>query len=496
MTATQLSYSFAKTYGVLLYHPDTPEDAPICQHLPQAPLNALIEAQRIAGRIVSFEPVDQARFDASLSAVYRDSASEAAQNAQDETDTLSALAETAASVEDLLDQKDDAPVVRLINALLLEAVKDGASDIHIEVEEKRLVVRFRIDGVLREVLEPRRSLASQLASRLKVMGKLDIAEKRLPQDGRVSLRVGSYELDVRISTLPSQFGERVVLRLLDRGKTQLGITHLGLSDHDQTVFQNIITAPEGLVLVTGPTGSGKTTSLYAALHALNDRHRNILTVEDPIEYSMDGIGQIQVNSKTEMTFARGLRAILRQDPDVIMVGEIRDAETAKIAVESAMTGHLVLSTLHTNTAIGAVSRLIDMGVERFLLAPMIRGLIAQRLVRKLCQNCRTPHRMTQADATMLSGALPAETNIFAPKGCDACAHTGFRGRVPIYEIIAATPKLQAMIHEGASEASLTQQARKTSNSILQDGAQKIRDGLTTVAEVARAVREDTPLRDL
>lgn len=493
MTSTQLSYSFAKTHGVLLHQPEAPEAAPICRHLPQAKLAALIEAQRIAGRIVSFEPVDQATFDAHLSAAYRDSASEAAQNANEDSDDLSALAETAAAVDDLLDQKDDAPVVRLINALLLEAVKDGASDIHIEVEEKRLVVRFRIDGVLREVLEPRRSLASQLASRLKVMGKLDIAEKRLPQDGRVSLRVGSYELDVRISTLPSQFGERVVLRLLDRGKTQLGIAHLGLSEQDQNVFETIITAPEGLVLVTGPTGSGKTTSLYAALHALNDRHRNILTVEDPIEYSMDGIGQIQVNSKTEMTFARGLRAILRQDPDVIMVGEIRDAETAKIAVESAMTGHLVLSTLHTNTAIGAVSRLIDMGVERFLLAPMVRGLIAQRLVRKLCPECRTPHTLTQADAAMLSGAVRERTKVFAAKGCDACAYTGFRGRLPIYEIIAATPHLQAMIHAGASEADLTAQARKTSHSILQDGAEKIRNGLTTVAEVARAVREDTPL---
>jgi len=359
------------------------------------------------------------------------------------------------------------------------------------VEEKRLVVRFRIDGVLREVLEPRRSLASQLSSRLKVMGKLDIAEKRLPQDGRVSLRVGSYELDVRISTLPSQFGERVVLRLLDRGQTQLGIEHLGMSRADRDTFNQIITAPEGLVLVTGPTGSGKTTSLYAALHALNDRERNILTVEDPIEYSMDGVGQIQVNPKTEMTFARGLRAILRQDPDVIMVGEIRDSETAKIAVESAMTGHLVLSTLHTNTAVGAVSRLIDMGVERFLLAPMVRGLIAQRLVRRLCEDCRTAHVVTDAEAALLSGVLSAGTQVHEAKGCDACGGTGYRGRLPVYEIVAATSALQSMIHEGASEAALTDEARKTSSSILQDGVEKIRSGHTTIAEVARVVREDS-----
>lgn len=492
MTHQKLSYSFAKSYGVLLEAGEGSEGELVCRHLPDASFSALIEAQRMAGRLIGFEAIDATSFDVALSAAYRDSASEAAQMADNDRDDLSALAETAASVDDLLDQKDDAPVVRLINALLLEAVKDGASDIHIEVEEKRLVVRFRIDGVLREVLEPRRSLASQLASRLKVMGKLDIAEKRLPQDGRVSLRVGRYELDVRISTLPSQFGERVVLRLLDRGQTQMGIANLGLSESDRDIFNNIITAPEGLVLVTGPTGSGKTTTLYAALHALNDRARNILTVEDPIEYSMDGVGQIQVNSKTEMTFARGLRAILRQDPDVIMVGEIRDGETARIAVESAMTGHLVLSTLHTNTAIGAVSRLIDMGVERFLLAPMVRGLMAQRLVRRLCPECRMPHEMSEADAALLSGALPPGTQVFDANGCDSCGGTGFRGRLPIYEIVAGTAALQAMIHEGASEAALANEARKSSRSILQDGTEKIRNGLTTIAEVARAVREDAP----
>jgi len=489
MSAKLLSYGFAKSHGVLLSAGEGVAEIR-CQHRPGASVQALIEAQRIAGTLIAFESVDAATFDKALSTSYRDSAAEAAQMADDESDDLNALAETAASVDDLLDQKDDAPVVRLINALLLEAVKDGASDVHIEVEEKRLVVRFRVDGVLRDVLEPRRALAPQLSSRLKVMGKLDIAEKRLPQDGRVSLRVGSYDLDVRISTLPSQFGERVVLRLLDRGQTQMGIAHLGMSARDTNAFNDIITAPEGLVLVTGPTGSGKTTSLYAALNALNDRQRNILTVEDPIEYSMAGVGQIQVNAKTEMTFARGLRAILRQDPDVIMVGEIRDGETAKIAVESAMTGHLVLSTLHTNTAIGAVSRLIDMGVERFLLAPMVRGLIAQRLVRKLCPTCRAPHEITQADAALLSGGIEIGAPVFEAKGCDDCGGTGYRGRLPIYEIVVSTPKLEVMIHEGASEAALTAEARKTGPGIVQDGIGKIREGLTTVQEVARAVRED------
>ena len=487
----RLGYGFAKAQGVLLDR--GPDDVPVCRHLASAPVAALVEAQRIAGRLIVFDRVDEATFEDRLATLYRDSATEAAQFAATDGVDLSALAETAASVDDLLDQKDDAPVVRLINALLLEAVKEGASDVHIEVEERRLVVRFRIDGRLRDVIEPSRDLAPLLASRLKVMGKLDIAEKRLPQDGRVSLRVGGYELDVRISTLPSQFGERVVLRLLDRGQTRLGIDHLGLSDRDRETFEHIISAPEGLVLVTGPTGSGKTTSLYAALHNLNNRQRNIMTVEDPIEYSMDGVGQMQVSAKTGLTFARGLRALLRQDPDVIMVGEIRDGETARIAVESAMTGHLVMSTLHTNTAVGAVSRLIDMGVERFLLAPMVRGLIAQRLVRKLCPECHAPHALTEVEARLLSGALPVGTEVRRAVGCPACGQTGYRGRMPIYEIIAVDRTIERLIHTGASEADLTAAARRTAPGILQDGVARMQKGLTTAEEVIRAVRDDQPV---
>lgn len=482
----RLGYQFAHETGVLV---DPVEDAPVILYRSGAPVDAILEAQRAVGRLMPFRELEPAAFEEALSRLYRDSASEAAEVAAADDD-LYALAETAASVDDLLDQNDSAPVVRLINALLLEAVKEGASDIHIEMEERRLVVRFRVDGVLREVIQPRRGLAPLLVSRLKVMGKLDIAEKRLPQDGRVSLRVGGYELDVRLSTIPSQYGERVVLRLLDRGQTRLGLAHLGMAPRDLEAFERILARPDGLVLVTGPTGSGKTTSLYAALDRLNDRSRNIMTVEDPIEYAMDGVGQMQVDSRTDLTFARGLRAILRQDPDIIMVGEIRDGETARIAVESAMTGHLVLSTLHTNTAVGAVSRLVDMGVERFLLAPMLRGLVAQRLVRKLCPDCAAPHEATQAESALLSGAVAAGTPIRRAVGCDACHGQGYRGRLPIYEVIETDGEFERLVHDGTAEAELTRAARRKGPGILQDAAEKLREGRTTVEEVARAVRED------
>ena len=486
--APRLPYGFAKAHGVVLAR--GADDAPVCRHRADAAIEALVEAQRAAGTLVAFEALDAAAFEAALGALYRDSASEAAQAADDADDDLAALADSAASVDDLLDQKDDAPVVRLINALLLEAVKEGASDVHIETEERRLVVRFRIDGVLREVIEPKRALAPLLVSRIKVMGRLDIAEKRLPQDGRVSLRVGGYELDVRVSTIPSQFAERVVLRLLDRGQTRLGIAHLGMSDRDREAFERVLARPDGLVLVTGPTGSGKTTTLYAALDLLNDRSRNIMTVEDPIEYSMDGVGQMQVNAKADLTFARGLRAILRQDPDVIMIGEIRDRETAQIAVESAMTGHLVLSTLHTNTALGATARLADMGVERFLMAPMIRGLVAQRLVRRVCPDCAAPRPLTQAEAGLLAGSLEAGTPVRRGTGCAACHGTGYRGRLPLYEVVEFDGALERLVHDGAAEADLVAAARRRGPGILADGAEKLAAGLTTVEEVLRVVQDD------
>ncbi|WP_340248744.1 GspE/PulE family protein [Sulfitobacter pontiacus] len=491
-TQTRLSYGFAQSQGVILLPASEESAEPRCQYRHDASFEALIEAQRVSGAAVTFEEISAADFEAALGTIYRDSASEAAQVAADADDDLASLADTAASIDDLLAQNDDAPVVRLINALLLEAVKEGASDVHIETEERRLLVRFRVDGILREVISPKRALAPLLVSRIKVMGKLDIAEKRLPQDGRVSLRVGGYDLDVRISTIPSQFGERVVLRLLDRGQTLRGIDHLGLSDRDNTVLKRILSLPDGMVLVTGPTGSGKTTTLYAGLDMLNDRQRNIMTVEDPIEYTMDGVGQMQVNAKTDLSFARGLRAILRQDPDVIMVGEIRDRETAQIAVESAMTGHLVISTLHTNTAIGAVSRLVEMGVERFLLAPMLRGLIAQRLVRRNCTDCLGDHEVTQAESDLLGQKIKPGEIVKKGLGCDTCQASGFRGRLPLYEIIEVDGALERKMHEGQSEAELIAAARDRGPSILDDGIAKMRLGLTTAQEVARAIHDGAP----
>ena len=485
-----LAYGFARRRGAMILRPSGEGgDRPVCLHRRSATLETLLEVRRVNGADIAFEAVDDDRFDAILREQTGGEAAPAADYAASEDD-LAALAEDAAAVDDLLDSRDDAPVVRLINALLLQAIRDGASDIHIEAEEKRLVVRFRIDGVLREVLQPARALAPLLVSRIKVMARLDIAEKRVPHDGRVTLRIGGLDVDVRVSTIPSQHGERVVLRLLDRGSTSLDLAQLGMSDRDLETFERMITRPHGVILVTGPTGSGKTTTLYSALTRLNDRRRNIMTVEDPIEYALDGIGQMQVNARIDLTFARGLRAILRQDPDVIMVGEIRDHETAEVAVRASMTGHLMLSTLHTNTAVGSVTRLIDMGVERYLLAPMLSGLIAQRLVRRLCPHCKSPAEATQADSEMTGGVVPVGARIFRPVGCPECRGEGYKGRLGVYEVIGIDGEMQQAIHDGVAEADLIRLARQRGPGLLEDGAAKALAGETSVQEVARVVRED------
>ncbi|ATE63537.1 type II secretion system ATPase GspE [Rhizorhabdus dicambivorans] len=479
---TALPYSFARRHGVLV------QDGERCLHRAGADPHALLEMQRRFGPLLAFESVADEAFDGAIAAQYRDSA--AGGMDLSETDDLATLADSAAAVDDLLDSRDDSPVIKLINALLLQAVKDGASDIHVETQEKRLIVRFRVDGVLRDIVEPKRALAPLLVSRIKVMARLDIAEKRIPQDGRVTLRVGGYDIDVRVSTIPTQHGERVVMRLLDRGSSGLDLAALGMSEQDRETFGKLLDRPHGILLVTGPTGSGKTTTLYTALTHLNDRKRNIMTVEDPIEYELAGIGQTQVNAKTGMTFARGLRAILRQDPDVIMVGEIRDQETAEVAVRSSMTGHFVLSTLHTNSAIGSVTRLIDMGVERYLLAPMVVGLIAQRLVRRLCEHCRWQDRSTEADSILLGKALKPGKKVWRAQGCEHCHGEGYSGRLGLYEVVAADDELRRLIHDGASEAQLTAAARKLGPSLLEDGVAKLKAGLTTVEEVARVVQDE------
>jgi len=347
-----------------------------------------------------------------------------------------------------------------------------------------------VDGVLREIVTPKRALAPLLVSRIKVMAKLDIAEKRLPQDGRISLRLAGREVDVRVSTIPANNGERVVMRLLDKQEGRRDLTHLGMNPGDLQTMTSLVKSPHGVILVTGPTGSGKSTTLYACLDTLNDSSRNILTVEDPIEYDVEGVGQTQVNVKAEMTFAKGLRAILRQDPDVVMVGEIRDYETADIAVQASLTGHLVLSTIHTNTALGAITRLANMGVQPYLLTSSIVGLVAQRLIRVLCNDCKEGHEPSDFEREFLNLERQQEVTLYRAKGCEKCAYEGFSGRVGIYEVIAVDDTLREMIHNSASEIEIEKHARLRSKSIREDGREKILKGTTSVDEVLRITMED------
>jgi general secretion pathway protein E len=373
--------------------------------------------------------------------------------------------------------------------VLTQAVKENASDIHVEPFENRLVIRFRVDGVLREVVQSKRAVAPLVVSRIKVMSKLDIAEKRLPQDGRISLRIAGRAVDVRVSTIPSGHGERVVLRILDKQAGRLELESLGMDAATRGLMDELIHKPHGIILVTGPTGSGKTTTLYAALERLNDNTRNIMTVEDPIEYYIDGIGQTQVNTKVEMTFARGLRAILRQDPDVVMVGEIRDLETAQIAVQASLTGHLVLSTLHTNTAVGAVTRLRDMGIEPFLLSSSLIGVLAQRLVRVLDPASRVAAPASEYERRLLNVPEDMDSPTVYRPGRES-AGGGYRGRTGIYELVLVDDQMRTMIHDGAAEHDLERYARTLTPSIRDDGRSKILDGETTIEEVLRVTRED------
>jgi general secretion pathway protein E len=403
---------------------------------------------------------------------------------------LAGLAEHLPEPQDLMESQDDAPIIRLLNALFAEAVRNGASDIHVEPFESRLAVRMRIDGQLREVLSPDKAVGRAMVSRIKVMARLDIAEKRLPQDGRISLRIAGRPVDVRVGTIPvGAEGERVVMRLLDKQAGRLALDGLGLPTTLLAEIEALLQQPHGVLLVTGPTGAGKTTTLYAALQRLNQPNRSVLTVEDPIEYLLDGIGQTQVNPRLELDFARGLRAILRQDPDVVMVGEIRDRETAQIAVQASLTGHLVLSTLHANTAVGAVTRLRDMGIEPFLLASSLRGVLAQRLVRLLDPQTSEEYTPTPAECALFGQPWDASLRFRRPRA-DTDRDGGYRGRTGLYELVVADEAFRRLVHDEAGEHDLLQQARTRTPSLVADAWAKVRAGLTSVEEVQRVMRED------
>lgn len=473
----RLPFAFASAYNVMV-------DNGIVFHTKKVSAPVLIELRRFLGGALRLELMPEDEFKVKLTQFYQSGDGEA-QQAVDDMGAEFDLSQLAEDIDDgeLLSGEGDAPVIRLINAVISQAIQEKVSDIHVEPFEDRVSIRFRTDGVLNEVLSPKPVLAPVLVSRLKVMARMDIAEKRIPQDGRISVKIAGHAVDIRVSTIPSAHGERVVLRLLDQAAGQLSLKQLNMPDEVQQNFEASLSKPHGIILVTGPTGSGKTTSLYSGLSYLNTRSRNILTVEDPVEYLLPGIGQTQVNTKVDMTFARGLRAILRQDPDIVMIGEIRDQETAAIAVQASLTGHLVLSTLHTNTAIGAVTRLQDMGVEPFLLSSSLEGLMAQRLVRVLCPECKEAHPASESEASRLG--IPEGAEVHRAVGCVHCNNSGYRGRTGIYELIPIDDKLRLLIHEGAGEQKMLKHIRKECKSIDQDGREKVLAGITSVEEVLR-----------
>jgi general secretion pathway protein E len=488
----QPPFAFAKRHGLIVG-----EDQGVHIQLfarPGVQMNAVAEARRFLRKPVKLTALSLEEFDKLLQKTYEGatgSSAALASGLKDEQIDADDLAAALSEAQDLLESDDDAPIIKFINGLLVEAIKENASDIHVETFEQRVTVRFRVDGVLREVIAAPKTLAPKIVSRIKIMAKLDIAEKRLPQDGRISRAFGGRKVDVRVSTIPTgTSNERVVMRILDKQAERIDLEMLGLKPAQIEMLKRIIFRPHGILLVTGPTGSGKSTTLYSALSVLNDKSRNIMTVEDPIEYYMDGVGQTQVNTKVEMTFARGLRAILRQDPDVVMIGEIRDLETAEIAVQASQTGHLVLSTLHTNTAVGAITRLRDMGMEPYQLSSSLVGLMAQRLVRTLCTKCKTPYEANRYEKEQLGVAVNEPLTLYKAEGCVHCRHTGYAGRSGIHELIEVDKKLEEMIHDGASEQALETYARSKTPGILQSGRDKVIAGHTTLREVLRVTIED------
>lgn len=483
----ELPYYFASQNGVFV---EGEAGARVLHCRTGLTLDTYNEVRRYLGEGFDIQHYDESSFTKALTAYYQrgdDQARQAADDLGADIDLAGLLDEIPRDI-DLMEAEDDAPVIKLINAVLSQAISERASDIHIESFESALSIRLRVDGVLRELIQPERALGPLLVSRLKVMARLDIAEKRVPQDGRISIKVAGKSVDIRLSTIPSAHGERVVLRLLDKEAGQLQLGQLRMSDKVLETFKHCLATPHGIILVTGPTGSGKTTTLYAGLTHINEPGRNILTIEDPVEYLLAGVGQTQVNAKVGMTFARGLRAILRQDPDVVMVGEIRDLETAEIAVQASLTGHLVMSTLHTNTALGAITRLADMGVEPFLLSSSLLGVMAQRLVRLLCPDCKEAHELTTKEREMLGLEPDSSHVVYEAKGCARCKHTGYKGRAGIYEMIEVDTALREMIHDGANEQAMEAHCRKSTESLFENGMHKVLSGDTSLAEVLRVTR--------
>jgi general secretion pathway protein E len=484
----KIPYAFAKSRGVLLA--SVTDDVAEIRVRKGATAATLAEVRRTLGVPLRATLVTLEEFDKALTLLYAQSDGSAASMVDDfEQDMdLTQLVHDLPQTEDLLDAENDAPVIRMINALLTQAVRDNASDIHIEPFETRSVVRFRVDGTLKDVVEPHRALHAAMVSRLKIMAELDIAEKRLPQDGRITLRLAGRPVDVRVSTLPTGHGERVVLRLLDKDAGRLDLERLGMEGETLAQIDKLVKQPHGIVLVTGPTGSGKTTTLYAALSRIDATVTNVMTVEDPIEYDLDGIGQTQVNPRIDMSFARALRAILRQDPDVIMIGEIRDLETAQIAVQSSLTGHLVLATLHTNDTSSSVTRLTDMGIEPFLLSSSMLGILAQRLVRCLCTVCREAYTPSPLELDLLEGTTPAQ--LYRPVGCPACTHTGYHRRTGIYELLIVDEGFRRLVHDRVGEQELRNYAvQHGMHSLRQDGLRLVSSGVTSLEELLRVTRD-------
>ncbi|MBI3805073.1 MAG: type II secretion system ATPase GspE [Nitrospirae bacterium] len=485
--------SFAKRYELLPFR----RNGKAIQVAASNPLllSALDDLRLLLGEPIEVVAVPSKAVISSINAIYERATAGAEQAISDlaEGESLTALAEELAEPEDLLDASDEAPMIRLVNSVLFQAVQQRASDIHFEPFEKEIAIRYRIDGVLYNILAPPKRLQSALTSRIKIMAGMNIAEKRLPQDGRIGLKIGGREIDIRVSAVPTAHGERLVLRLLDKTSLLLSLEDVGLSAEGLSIMNQLIRLPHGIILVTGPTGSGKTTTLYAGLSKINSPDKNIITIEDPIEYQLKGIGQIQINPKIQLTFASGLRSILRQDPDVIMIGEIRDSETAEIAIHASLTGHLVFSTLHTNDSAGAITRLLDMGIEPFLVSSSVVAIVAQRLVRQICPECRISYRPTPEELAKLGFKKPAAADLlfYRGKGCPYCINTGYRGRAGIYEILVLDDEVRNLVLSKVDSSKIKARAiAKGMLSLREDGARRVASGQTTTEEVLRVTQEE------